>query len=240
MKDAIISAIEHHAMNRPRSLQQRPGPSDLAQDCDHCLAAKLAGWTKQTDPAWLAYIGTAVHAQVEQAMPAHWQTELELTVGTIAGEPITGHADLWIPEAGLIVDFKTAGVTRLREAQRGIVPEHYRKQVHLYARGLAGAAKHVAILFLPRNAPSLSHAVWWTEPYDELLANLVMNRARDIHNQLARGKPVQDFPRAEGCYDCARYDDAPGIITGTLSDLIGPTGTEFGELVTYQQMTNPH
>lgn len=219
MKEAIISAIEHHAMNRPRSLQQRPGPSDLAQDCDHCLAAKLADWTKRPDPAWLAYIGTAVHAQVEQAMPAHWQTELEVTVGTIAGEPITGHLDLWIPEASLIVDFKTAGSAKLADARKGIVPEHYRRQVHLYGRGMGGTAQHVALLFLPRNMPSLSHAVWWTEPYDAELADEVIRRARRIARDLHDGKPVQDFDRAEGCYDCARYDDAPGIITGTLNDL---------------------
>lgn len=219
MRDAIIAAIEHHAMNRPRSLQQRPGPSDLAQECDHCLAAKLAGWQKRPDPAWLAYIGTAVHAEVEQAMPAHWQTELEVTVGTIAGEPVTGHLDLWIPEAGLIVDFKTAGAAKLAAARRGEVPEHYRKQVHLYARGMGGMAKHVALLFLPRNMPSLKHAVWWTEPYDQDLADGVIRRARAIADALGMGQPVQDFPRADGCYDCARYDDAPGIITGTLNDL---------------------
>jgi hypothetical protein len=219
VKDAIISAIEQHATNRPRSLQTRPGPSDLAQDCDHCLAAKLAGWPKRSDPAWLAYIGTAVHAQVEQAMPAHWSTELEVTVGTIAGEPVVGHLDLWIPEAGLIVDFKTAGAAKLTAARRGEVPEHYRRQVHLYARGMGGMAKHVALLFLPRNMPNLSHAVWWTEPYSQTLADFTIGRARTIAHELGNGRAVQDFPRAEGCYDCPRYDDAPGIITGTLNDL---------------------
>jgi hypothetical protein len=217
MKEAIISAIEQHAMNRPRSLQQRPGPSDLAQDCDHCLAAKLAGWQKRPDPAWLAYIGTAVHIQLGEALPAPWLSEVQVTVGTIAGEPVDGHADAWNPVMLTVLDFKIVGTTTMRQVRRGQVPPAHRKQVHTYGRGLG--AKHVAVLYLPRNEPSLRNAEWWTEPYDAALADAVIFRARYIARLVAEGRPVQDFPRAAGCYDCARYDDAPGVIIGNLSDL---------------------
>ncbi|WP_434080384.1 hypothetical protein [Sanguibacter sp. Z1732] len=54
--------IEHAITHQPRSLQERIGPSEIGNPCDHCLAAKLAGW-KQTEDGvpWLPFLGTAAH-----------------------------------------------------------------------------------------------------------------------------------------------------------------------------------
>lgn len=232
LEQQILDAIKDHSMNRPRSLQTAVGPSDLAADCDHCLAAKFLGWPKTPDPAWLAYIGTAVHAQLAEAMAgqawAMWETEYAVNVGTIGDDVVAGTADLWCYGERTVVDFKTAGTATMREVKQGRIPEHYRRQVHLYARGLG--AERVALLFLPRNHPSLYSAVWWEEPYDAGLADSTMLRARAIHQQVTvGGMSPSSFNRADGCYDCARYPDAPGPVSGTLDDLFG--GSSLNDLI---------
>lgn len=220
MRDIIIGHIEAHAMNRPRSLQAEVGPSDIAGTCDHCLAAKLAGMTRRPDPAWLAYIGTAVHAQLEQALSGveGFRTEQEVQVGTVNGNPVIGHCDLWHPEQQLVVDYKVVGTTTMRNVRAGRIPDNYVCQVNLYALGLH--ASRVAILFLPRNEPTLARAVWWEQEASPALAVDTIRRANNIADMLRFEVPISGMPRDPGCYDCARYDDqAP--VTGTLESLIG-------------------
>ena len=45
----IQSIVAHQILHQPRSLQTRIGPSEIGNPCDHCLAARLAGWEKQED-----------------------------------------------------------------------------------------------------------------------------------------------------------------------------------------------
>jgi hypothetical protein len=149
VRDLIFSAIEKHANSRPRSLQTMVGPSDLGDTCDHCLSAKLAGWQKRQELAWLPYIGTAVHEYLAHAFDSdEWISETSSMVGHVDGMPVWGTADLFHIPTRTVVDFKVVGQATLTAAKRGDVREQYQRQVHLYARGLE--AKHVAIMFLPR------------------------------------------------------------------------------------------
>jgi hypothetical protein len=225
LRTDVFSLIEEHAMNRPRSLQKAPGVSDLSGSCDHCVAAKIAGWPKASDAAWLAYIGTAVHAQVEQAFSAsEWRTELPVTIGRVGSWHVEGSADLVHLPTRTVIDFKTAGKTVLDAARKGNIPDHYRRQVNLYAWGLT--ARHVVLCFLPRNEPRLESAVWWEQPVDLIDAERTLQRAR----QLAAGVDrygddwITDLPRDPKCYDCARYPDAP------VAELVAP-GTVLGGIM---------
>ena len=42
----ITRLIQQMIANQPRSLQRIIGPSEIGNPCDHCLAARLAGWDK--------------------------------------------------------------------------------------------------------------------------------------------------------------------------------------------------
>lgn len=205
----IVEAITAHDANRPRNLQRHVGPSDLGNPCDHCLAAKLAGWEKRPELAWLPYIGTAVHAQLADAfgvMPG-WDTERSTVVGFVGGRVVDGTADLFHVPTRTVVDFKIVGVNTLKDAKAGRISEQYRAQVHLYGRGLE--ADHVAIAFLPRSAPDLRHMVYWTEPYDEAIVYRTLARADrlDLCVRVHQGVCIKDMDRAPGCYDCPRYPD---------------------------------
>jgi hypothetical protein len=203
--------VEDYGRNTPRSLQKAPGVSDLSGSCDHCLAAKIAGWTKTPDAAWLAQIGTAVHAYLGGAISgSEWRTELPVTIGRVGSWHVEGSADLVHLPTRTVVDFKTAGAAVLEDARKGNIPAHYRRQVNLYGWGLG--AHHVALWFLPRNDfRGLAAAVWWEQPTDLRDAELTLARA----HQLAKGVDnygddwITDLPRDPKCYDCARYPDAP-------------------------------
>lgn len=210
----VLAPIEAHALANPRGLQLAPGVSDLAGECDHCLAAKLAGWRRSPDVAWLAYVGTAIHAHVEQAFVGdEWAVEQAVSLGQLGDWEITGHIDLFHIPTQTVVDFKTAGVGVLREARAGRPSQRYLAQVNLYA--LASGADRVALCYLPRNAPSLREAVWIEQAANYDLAYELLERAQRLLDVVTLERESQSvviplLPRAVGCYDCARFADAPG------------------------------
>lgn len=193
----IRAVIEKAILNQPRSLQKRIGPSEIGNPCDHCLAAKLAGWeSTEKDVPWLPFIGTAVHASIEQIFideaatiygedPAGgvpYRAEHKVMVGTIDGQEIWGSTDLVDFGTGMTVDWKVVGATTLRSAKVG-PSQVYRVQQHLYAKGWNDAGypiDHVAIAYLPRNSISLADAVWWTEQFNRQLAVDALDRANSF------------------------------------------------------------
>jgi len=230
--------IEQAILNQPRSLQKRIGPSEIGTPCDHCLAAKLAGWeqTEQGVP-WLPTVGTAVHAYLEEAFIRHenlrgaqhngglrYLTERRVDVGEIDGETITGSTDLFDTVTGMVIDHKLVGTTTLNKARSKGPSDTYRVQAHLYGRGWVRAGfdvAHVAICFLPRNDVSLNTAVLWTEPYDEQIAIAALARAERLARSLkalaaisteARDEWINNLPRADQCWDCARYHSQPTVL----------------------------
>ncbi|MFP7706336.1 hypothetical protein [Trueperella sp. LYQ141] len=206
----ITSIIEHAIANQPRSLQTMIGPSEIGMECDHCLAARLAGWTKHGhDTPWLPFIGTAVHEKLERIFNAYnhanppqedgvdtpeFFTEQKVTVGKIGGQPITGSTDLYRTHmrgpgtCGMTVDWKIVGDTTLRKVKATGQPSmRYQVQAHLYARGwnMAGyPTSHVAVYFMPRNRMTLNDGYWWTVEYDEQIAHAALERANSIYTSL--------------------------------------------------------
>jgi hypothetical protein len=230
---AALATLKDGIVNQPRSLQKRIGPSELGTACDHCLAAKLAGWEQVRDADWLPYIGTSVHAQnahiFEQAGP-RWLAETDVMVGWVGDAEIWGSSDLFDVEEGTVVDWKVVGPTTLTAAKRGPSPVYYR-QINLYGLGFRNAGhdvKKVAICYLPRNGVSLSAAVWWEGPFDPAAGLQTLSRANqmvDHINQLraiateAVDVWISGLPRDERCYDCARFADAPAR-SSSLASLV--------------------
>lgn len=224
----IWALIEHGLAHQPRSLQKRIGPSELGADCTHCLAAKLAGWEKSQDRAWLPAIGTGVHLLLEELFTKlesenttgapRFLMEQRVTVGTIGGTPITGSTDLVDLHAGMTVDWKIVGPSSLKKYKAG-PSATYRAQAHLYAKGWRAAGypiDHVSICFLPRNSPNMRDGFWWHEPYNAEVAETVLARANALHQTISaleqvsidtRDAWISQLPRADGCFDCARFHD---------------------------------
>lgn len=234
----LRAVIEDAIVNSPRSLQKQIGPSEIGDPCDHCLAAKLAGWSKNDDGIpWLPFIGTSVHAELERIITDHeisrnalhttgmrWLCENRVTVGQIGGVDISGSTDLFDTQTGATFDWKIVGESTLRKARKGTPSQTYRVQAHLYGRGWVAAGhevRDVAIWFLPRNdAAGITRGVLWHEPYDEQIALDALARANRLHANLtalasistaARDQWITALPRDPDCWDCARYPDGAGL-----------------------------
>lgn len=203
----IRSLIEEHIQNQPRSLQKRIGPSEIGEPCTHCLAAKLAGWEKNDTVAWLPFIGTAVHAYLEnlftninaeEVTKGRGETfwcEQKVTVGQIAGVDISGSTDLYMPtqlgtsNTGMTVDWKIVGANTLTQVRRDHEPSlKYVTQAHLYAKGWNDAGyktSHVCVYFMPRNAMSLNDGYIWVDEYRPQIAQAALERANRLATNIA-------------------------------------------------------
>jgi hypothetical protein len=194
----LLSLIAEHIDRHPRSQQKRIGPSELGSPCARRLGYKLLD-VEPVNPrpaSWRPTIGTAAHAWLEQAMQAHndshthdrFYLEERVTVGQVGGEDVDGSCDCYDRVTATVIDWKVVGVTALRKYRSNGPGEQYRRQVHLYGRGFVTAGlpvDHVAIMFLPNNG-ELTDAHFWTEPYDQALAEDTLTRVDGIA-QLVNG-----------------------------------------------------
>lgn len=239
----IQNIVAHQILHQPRSLQTRIGPSEIGNPCDHCLAARLAGWEKQEDGIPLATtIGTGYHALMEDFFKK-WEAEQaetnpgwrhrylmeqRVTVGQIGGQEITGSTDLLDLAAGLTVDYKVVGKTSFDKYRINGPSPTYQIQAHLYAKGWNDAGVKVdtvSIWFIPKMAIDLRSSHWWLEPYQPLIAENALQRANRIWNHLLIARDVTEYiknlPRQPGCWDCRKYPDRP-IPIDPLFDLNNP------------------
>lgn len=212
--------IETAIADQPRSQQVRIGPSELGIDCVRCLAHKLAGVPEKREVAWLPWVGTAVHTQLQDVFTEfnaaypdrpRFLTETTVSVGEVDGVEITGHADLYDTITAEVSDWKIVGKNTLTDVRRHGPSAAYRKQGHLYARGFTRRGlpvQRVRIIYLPRNEPTLSNAHVWHEDYDEQIALGALARADAIAKAIRTvgvEQVVAGLPPTNGCYSCARY-----------------------------------
>lgn len=229
----LTHTIEERIRTQPRTMQRMIGPSEIGNPCDHCLAARLAGWEKLEHAIpWLPFIGTAVHAELERIFTTQrdeltYLVEQHVTVGKLGNKPITGSADLFIPRVrgigsgGVNIDWKIVGNTTLDRVRREAHPgAQYEIQAHLYGLGWENAGERVeqvAIAFLPRQKQRLTDAYWWHADYNPDIAHAALHRLNNLYSTLAvihanLGKEKTDhyistLPRTEGCWDCKKYAD---------------------------------
>lgn len=185
------AVYEAAIVNAPRSMQTHLGPSEIGNACDRCLIHLLAGTPKvETRVPWLPTVGTAVHEWAEAAIIRHlaetgsarWLPEVRVNVGTLRGRDVWGTCDLFDRETGTVIDLKVVGKTTLDKvrADGSGASLTYRRQVQLYAAGLAAAGdtvNAVAIWFLPRNGLTLSTGRMFVAEFDPQVAADTLARA---------------------------------------------------------------
>ena len=201
--DEIHAIINQHIMSSPRSLQKAPGPSELGTSCVHCLAARLAGWARQANPAWLPYIGTSVHAQLEKLFTSlsnmneyhlmvdgdkvfpRFATEYRVYVGRLQGSmggyDVNGSIDLVDYKTHATCDWKITGSNTITSVKAEGASQQYKVQASLYGIGLENEGVEVVkscIYFLPRNSQTLDSAYPVEYAYDRDLGVWALQRAQ--------------------------------------------------------------
>lgn len=245
----LLDAIKHAIANQPRTLQRRIGPSEIGHPCSRRIGYKLLG-APDLNPnqgvAWKPFIGTAMHHELEtvfdqfnlayDAANGHlgherFLIESKVTCGSINGEEIDGHTDVYDRATATVIDWKLVGPDPLRKYRRNGPGSQYRTQGHAYGRGwrLKGLpVDHVMIVFLPRN-DELHKTYIWHEPYDERVAIAGFDRAQGIATMTAQMgvQALLLLPTADAyCYRCPFYKSGSiDLVQGCPGD---PAAQEFG------------
>lgn len=216
--------IEDAITNDPRSLQVEIGPSEIGTDCMRCLGMKLAGIPEERDAAWLPTVGKAVHTWLEEVFTtanaglpeARWLVEARVHVGDIDGRPITGCCDLYDRVTCTASDYKVQGKTQQTKLKAKGPSPTYRRQLHLYAKGLIARGlpvDTVQLVSLPRNEQSLLSTVVWHEPYQESIALQALAKADALAKAIRLAGPeavIPSLPAEPDCYSCPRFKNLDG------------------------------
>lgn len=194
--DELFEVIHHAMVNHPRSLQKKIGPSEVGISCERRIGYKLLEFEEPEQENWMATIGTAVHAWLEENFQddngkrattlggqQRWYTETRLTVGFVPALGfIEGSCDLYDRITGTVIDWKVVGSARLRDYRSNGPSAQYRSQAALYGQGWINRGlpvSQVAIVFLPRGG-SLRDAYVWRDDFRPELAQAALERLSRI------------------------------------------------------------
>lgn len=219
--------VKRYAARAPRSVQKSLGPSELGEECDRQVVAKMAA-TKHTnnvgDP-WPSVMGTAGHAYVEGAFQwdnadqqyARWITEARVTPDP-GPDPHPGTADLYDAYNRALVDHKFLGQASMTKLKSKGPKRVYYIQLLLYRLGylnLGLPVDRIVLIAWPRTGSSLDDMYVWehtpTAEDDELVAEVLKNTARRQEiAQLVRTNQfnimdVTATPSDDSCFYCPLY-----------------------------------
>lgn len=166
----LLKALNSYDKSRARSQQVEVGVSQFGS-CRRAVWFQLNGYDKTNETLKLpALMGTAIHGLIEKAFAEQaketWQKywlEEELTY-----DGIKGHVDMFLPEIGAVIDWKT---TKIRNLEY-FPSTQQRWQVHLYGWLLANngqTVNTVTLVAIPRDGDERQIKIH-TEAYDESVA----------------------------------------------------------------------
>ena len=206
--NTILKAITSQGKSSARSAQVDIGPSEIG-GCRRKVWYKLQNQTStNANTLRLAsFMGTAIHAGIESALkqqdPFGNTYEMEIEV---AHEGLRGHVDLYIPDRGEVVDWKT---TKLRNLSY-FPSQQQRWQVHLYGYLLESnnrKVKTVTLVAIPRDGDETSVKVH-SEPYDRDIALTALSWLQNIKDSTESPAPEKE---ASFCANYCNYYDATGL-----------------------------
>jgi len=207
-KELLLTVLHEKDASKSRSKQTQVGPSEIGG-----CARKV--WYKLNDQPetnfklkkLAAIMGTAIHAEIEKSIEAidpkgekYW-VETEVEYGDIKA-----HIDLFIPETGAVVDWKTVKVKNLSYFPS--TQQRWQVQVYGYLLEKSGKAKvnTVNLVAIARDGDEDDVRIH-SEPYDESLALQALG-------WLAMVKEAQEAPDPEKdenfCKNYCQYFDVSG------------------------------
>ena len=204
----LRTALTTYDKQRPRSLQKTLGPSSI-HDCPRRVwhASHGTPVTNQTE-GLSAILGTAIHTLIAEAI------QLEDPFGddflietTVQGLGRTGHCDLFIKSAGMVIDWKTINKKGLPK-----FPENPKiMQVQAYGvlmEEMGYEVKEVCLVAIPRDG-AMKDIKSWKAPYDRELGLSGLNWLESIENM---DSPPPGTQRFNFCVNYCSFYDASGEV----------------------------
>ena len=211
----VIKRLRDADAARPRSTQAAVGWSE-AGGCRAHIGYRLSGtWPSDEPDNWAAIRGTAIHDFLETVAGG----EGVLTEIDTEYRGIPGHADVVIPGAAELWDWKTTRLanSRLWRSDESALRQK-RIQVNGYAAGLVDAGIlpedcKVGLIVIPVDG---TFADWWShqEPFDRALADEGADRLDQVREMLAAGERL---PKEMPYQWCASYCEFASICRATDS-----------------------
>ena len=207
-KDLLLTVLHEKDANKSRSKQTQVGPSEIG-------GCRRKVWYRLNDQPetnfqlkkLAAIMGTAIHSEIEKSIEAidpngekYWvETEVEY-------DGIKAHIDLFIPETGSVVDWKTVKVKNLSYFPSA--QQRWQVQVYGYLLEKSGKAKvkDVNLVAIARDGDESDVRIH-TEPYDEVMALEALQWLANVKSMTEAPAPEKD---ANFCKNYCQYYDASG------------------------------
>lgn len=227
VNEMLLKALSNYDKSRERSQQKQIGVSQLG-GCRRQVWFQLNDTEKTNDTLKLpALMGTGIHKMIEEALlldvKENW-SEYEIEV-EVEYDGLKGHIDLYIPEIGAVIDWKTTKIKNLDY----FPSKQQRWQVHTYAYLLEKNGhnpKTVTLVAIPRDGDERQIKVH-TEEYSEEIAAEAWAWYKDLLAQT-------DIPEAEryAAQFCKFYCPYYGENCGGKGKEIAETTITDNEIIT--------
>jgi len=208
MKDFLVDILHAKENSRPRSTQVQIGPSELG-GCRRKVWYRLNDQpeTNDSEMKLAAIMGTAIHAHIEEALATADPTGKKYVVEqTVEYGEMKAHIDLWIPETGDVVDWKTVKKSNLSYFPS--TQQRWQVQVYGYLLDKSGKGKpvNVNLVAIARDGDERDIKVH-SEPYDPSIAEEALNWLSAIKESNEAPEPERD---ENYCKHYCKYYDASG------------------------------
>ena len=207
-KELLLTVLHEKDANKSRSKQTQVGPSEIG-------GCRRKVWYRLNDQPetnfqlkkLAAIMGTAIHSEIEKSIEAvdpkgekYWvETEVEY-------DGIKAHIDLFIPETGSVVDWKTVKVKNLSYFPSA--QQRWQVQVYGYLLEKSGKAKvkDVNLVAIARDGDESDVRIH-TEPYDEVMALEALQWLANVKSMTEAPAPEKD---ELFCKNYCQFYDASG------------------------------
>ena len=206
-KELLLTVLHQKDANKARSKQSEVGPSEIG-GCRRKVWYRINNQPETNDhlKKLAAIMGTAIHAEIEKSIQAvdpsgekYW-VETEVEYGDIKA-----HVDLFIPESGSVVDWKTVKKSNLSYFPSN--QQRWQVQVYGYLIEKSGKGKvnNVNLVAIARDGDENDVKIH-TEPYDEVIALEALEWLANVKAMTEAPEPERD---ATFCKDyCQFYDES--------------------------------
>lgn len=219
-KQLLIDVLRAKDAGRARSKQTQVGPSELG-GCRRKVWYRINGReaTNDNELKLAAIMGTAIHAEIEKSISIlDPKGEKYLVETEVEYNGMKAHIDLYIPETGDVVDWKTVKVKNL--SYFPTLQQRWQVQVYGYLLDKSGKGKPrtVNLVAIARDGDERDVKVH-SEPYDPKLAEEALNWLAAIKESAVAPEPERD---QSYCRFYCKYFDESGKVgcTGIKKELI--------------------
>jgi CRISPR/Cas system-associated exonuclease Cas4 (RecB family) len=206
-KELLLQVLRDKDAGRARSKQTQVGPSELG-GCRRKVWYRLNDQpeTNDNELKLSAIMGTAIHAEIEKAISvADPKGEKYWVETSVEYNGMKAHIDLYIPETGDVIDWKTVKVKNLSYFPS--LQQRWQVQVYGYLLDKSGKGKPrtVNLVAIARDGDERDVKVH-SEPYDPKLAEDALNWLSAIKESADAPGPERDQSYCK--FYCKYFDES--------------------------------